>query len=93
MLSAKEEHTGKGLGRLLFAASENKGREDGCEEMQLEILQPSEWQHPKKQILHQWYSERLGYKVGEALDFSKDYPQMNIHTACHLKFTAYIKKL
>ena len=74
MMGARKEVTGKGVGRLLIAACEKKAKDEGCESVMLEILEPSEWQHPVKLILHNWYSQRLGYKPGEALDFAKDYP-------------------
>ena len=70
MLAAKLEFTGKGVGRLLIGACENKAIKEGCAALQLELLEPSEWQHPVKGILHKWYSERLGFEKGEQKDFA-----------------------
>ena len=43
MLAAKLEFTGKGVGRLLIGACENKAIKEGCAALQLELLEPSEW--------------------------------------------------
>ena len=93
MLAAKLDFTGKGVGRQLISKCEERAKEEGCHSVQLELLQPSEWVHPTKAILHQWYSERLGYKMGKEGDFAQDYPQMVPFLAGPTKFTEYVKQL
>ena len=75
MLTAQTAHTGKGLGRRLISATEEKARAINCTAMRLEVLMPVEWQHPKKVILIDWYI-RQGYTFVEDEDFGKNYPQI-----------------
>ena len=93
MLAAKLDKRGKGVGRALITACEERAKKEGCDAVQLEILQPSEWQHPAKGILHTWYSERLGYIQGVNRDFSKEYPQLIPLLAGPTKYTEYVKQL
>ena len=53
---------GGGVGRRLVRSAEELMRSRGVTTMQLELLVPTEWNHPAKDRLHAWYT-RLGYRV------------------------------
>ena len=93
MLAAKPELTGKGVGRLLISACEVRAKIEGCSTIKLELLEPSEWQHPIKSVLHKWYQDRLGYVKGEQKVFAEFYPQLSPFLSGPTKFTEYVKHL
>ena len=92
MIAAIEEETGKGLGKLLVAQAENRAREHGCTTMRLELLTPSDWEHPVKKILDAWYA-RLGYVKGGPEPFEAAHPHIAPLLACTCIFTVYLKPL
>jgi GNAT superfamily N-acetyltransferase len=61
---------GSGVGRGLVRSAENLMRSRGVTEMQLELLVPTEWQHPEKERLRAWYT-RLGYRVVRTAPFDQ----------------------
>ena len=62
MLAAHPAHRGTGLGRDLLAFGEARARGRGVATMQLEVLFPTEWEHPVKVFLRDWYL-RSGYRI------------------------------
>ena len=65
MLVANPAHTRKGIGSLLVNFAEEQASKKGATYMQLELLVPTEFVHPDKVFLHNWYT-RIGYqKIAE----------------------------
>ena len=65
MLVTDPEYKGKGVGTLLVSYAEEEAIRRGAYKMQLELLVPTEFEHPDKIFLTQWYT-RIGYqKVAE----------------------------
>ncbi len=81
-----------GIGLNLIKAAEKWAMDKGCKIMQLNLLTPKEWPHPKKEFLKAWY-ERLGYVLQGIVPFEKVEPaQINdLATPCH--FVVYRKNL
>ena len=92
MLSAKLEHTGKGIGRRLISAAEAHAKEKGCEKVRLEVLMPIEWEHPTKAYLMKWY-ERQGYVFHEKEDFGAHYPEIQALMVCKCVLNVFVKDL
>ena len=91
MLCAHKDCLGQGLGKFLVKSAEERAKEMGCEQMRLEILSPTNFQHQMKVRLHGWYTGSLGYTQGEPLDFSIDYPQLANLLQGPTVFTPYFK--
>jgi len=91
MLAVSQGFLGRGCGNSIFAACEAYCISKGCETMQLQILQPSEWKHDFKARLHDWYT-RKGFVAGETADFSAAYPHLADSLACPCSFTVYRKR-
>ena len=92
MLAADPALRGIGVGRELVRFAERVSRAAGCREMQLELLVPSEWTHPSKQFLAEWYG-RLGYRVTHRGDLAEDYPHLAPSLATPCDFLVYRKGL
>ena len=61
MLVANPIYKGKGVGSVLVSFAEQIASNHNATIMQLELLVPTEFEHPDKVFLHDWYS-RIGYK-------------------------------
>lgn len=61
MLVANPQYKGRGIGSLLVSYVEKQALERGARVMQLELLVPTEFEHPDKVFLTQWYT-RIGYR-------------------------------
>jgi len=85
MLAADPARRGVGIGRALVAFAEGWAVERGFAGMQLELLVPTSWQHPSKQLLHDWYS-RIGYRVVKTGALGELYPELEplLATTCDL---------
>jgi len=85
MLAADPARRGVGIGRALVAFAEGWAAERGFARMQLELLVPTSWQHPSKQLLHDWYS-RIGYRVVKTGALGELYPELEplLATTCDL---------
>ena len=92
MLVARPERRGAGIGRDLIAYAEDWARSRGLPAMQLELLFPSGWTHPVKQLLHDWY-QRLGYRVVRHGDLGEDYPDLIPRLATECDFLVFHKAL
>jgi len=65
MLVANPVYKGKGVGSILVNYAEEEAVKNGARVMHLELLVPTEFIHPDKVFLHNWYS-RIGYqKIAE----------------------------
>ena len=83
---------GKGIGSLLVKSAERLALENGCLEIELQLLYPVEGKHQRKEKLKVWY-QWLGYVMGEELDFSKLHPQKAPELIGPMNFVALTKKL
>ncbi|MDA9951203.1 GNAT family N-acetyltransferase [Oligoflexaceae bacterium] len=92
MLVCEPSHRHQGIGRRLIAAAEDRCRELGCSQMQLEILYPKDWSQPTKEILKVWYPA-LGYRKGAEENFNEMYPQLAPVLAAACAFSTYTKDL
>ena len=80
MLAANPQFKGMGVGSVLVKFAEKTAIERGALKMQLELLVPTEFNHPEKVFLHNWYS-RIGYR--EISEHSVDY--------CHEGISKFLK--
>lgn len=80
MLAANPIFKGMGVGSALVKFAEKTAVERDALKMQLELLVPTEFSHPDKVFLHNWYS-RIGYK--EISEHSVDY--------CHEGISKFLK--
>lgn len=79
LVSATPDQWGNGVGRELVRTAEDLIRRRGVTTMQLELLVPKDWEHPKKRRLHDWYT-RLGYRVVGTARFE----QVAVHSEAQL---------
>jgi GNAT superfamily N-acetyltransferase len=61
-VSLGEQHHGHGR-RLVQAAEDYARNELGCTWLQLELLSPAHKRHAHKDMLREWYTTRLGYRL------------------------------
>ncbi|GLY33248.1 GNAT family N-acetyltransferase [Kineosporia sp. NBRC 101731] len=92
MLAAHPAHRGTGLGKELVIFAENWARDRGLTTMQLELLFPTEWQHPVKAFLKAWYL-RSGYELVRTGDFGADYPALAPRLATPCDYLIFHKQL
>ena len=60
MIAVEAKTRGIGVGTTLIRTCEGWTRSAGCKMMKCDILKPKKWIHPKKVLLHNWYT-KLGY--------------------------------
>lgn len=70
MLAVIPNHKGTGLGSKLVKFAEHTAKSKGVKTMQLELLVPTDFIHPDKVFLHNWYT-KIGYK--EMATYDVDY--------------------
>ena len=75
MLATRPDHQGAGIGRQLVDFAEQVIRDAGLGTMQLELLVPKSWTHPRKEVLRDWYTRR-GYRLVRTGDISEQYPAL-----------------
>ena len=92
MLVANPKYKGKGVGSVLVNFAEQQAKDKGATTMQLELLVPTEFEHPDKIFLNSWYT-RIGYKqIGEHdVDFVHQGISQFLKTGCVAK--VYQKEL
>jgi GNAT superfamily N-acetyltransferase len=73
LLGADFEHKGKGIGRALIAAAEERAKSAGGTEMSIEILRAIDIDTDFKVNLANWY-QRLGYEYTGKVDVMSVYP-------------------
>ena len=83
MLVANPKFKGKGVGSVLVNFAEEEARKNGALKMQLELLVPTEFEHPDKVFLNKWYT-RIGYQkvAEESVDAAHDGLSKLLKTAC-----------
>ena len=69
-LAVAQSQRQSGYGKILVSAAENHLVQMGCTTLQLELLAPSTFRHEHKERLRRWYTERLGYKLKVADDYT-----------------------
>ena len=63
-LAVSNDYQRRGYGnRLIQAAEDYLKYQWGCQYAQLELLAPSHWKHHHKEMLREWYTVRLGYRL------------------------------
>lgn len=92
MLAVAPSHRSLGIGRELVQFAEQRGRDIGCDTMQLELLVPRGWKHPSKEFLAQWY-ERMGYSAGTTGPVDELYPNLSPLLATPCEFVIYRKTI
>ncbi|MEV1130207.1 GNAT family N-acetyltransferase [Agromyces sp. NPDC049794] len=85
MLATHPGRRGLGVGRALVSFAERWAVENGCAEMQLELLVPTSWTHPSKEFLRDWYT-RIGYREVRTGHLAELYPELAplLATTCDL---------
>lgn len=66
--------SGKGIGKKLIEAVENKAMQSGVSIIRIEILRPRNFEIPIKTKLHQWY-QNLGYAFVGSESFEEKFPE------------------
>lgn len=69
-LAVSVKHQELGIGRKLVQAAEGVLRNSGCQQVQLELLSPTHWKHAHKEMLREWYTQRIGYQLKSCCDCS-----------------------
>ncbi|MFL1591625.1 GNAT family N-acetyltransferase [Rhodococcus ruber] len=92
MLAADPEVRGAGIGRALVRFAEAHAARLGNEIMQLEIIQPKDFEHPSKVFLSQWYP-RMGYVPVRTEDPEVMYPELVPLLAVPCDVVVYHKRL
>lgn len=92
MLVAHPDHQGIGIGSGLVHTAEEWARALTCTTMRLELLTPRAWQHPKKELLKQWY-RRMGYQPQFTEPFERRNPEKAAELATECDFTIWHKPL
>jgi GNAT superfamily N-acetyltransferase len=92
MLTAHPGHRNAGLGRDLVVFAESWARGQGLAVMQLELLFPTEWEHPVKAFVRDWYT-RIGYRLVRTADFAEAYPQLAPRVATPCDYLIFHKNL
>lgn len=67
ILVANPKFKGKGIGSLLVNFAEQQAKTNGATVMQLDLLVPTDFDHPDKVFLANWYT-RIGYEKIEEHD-------------------------
>lgn len=92
MLAADPEVRGAGIGSALVRFAESHAARLGNEIMQLEIIQPRDFEHPSKVFLSQWYP-RMGYVPVRTEDPEVMYPELVPLLAVPCDVVVYHKRL
>lgn len=72
LLGADFKHAGKGIGRALIAAVEERARAAGASEIRIEVLRAENIEVESKKVLSDWY-QRLGYPFVKTIDVFEVY--------------------
>lgn len=92
MLSVALSAQRRGVGGALLAFIETVAKDDNRDEIQLEILCPRDWQHPRKEHLKDWYG-RSGFAFVEQGSIESAYPQLAPMLVGPCEFLIYRKAL
>jgi GNAT superfamily N-acetyltransferase len=92
MLTAAPAHRGTGVGRALVAFAEDTSRARGRRAIRLELLLPSTWRHPSKDLLEAWYRRR-GYRLVRTGSVEAAHPHLAPLLATPCEVAVYEKQL
>lgn len=92
MVSLDSEYRGKGIPSKMMSYNEDLAKQEGKEKVILELLVPREWEHPKKQHLYSWYTNR-GYALTKKDQFEKYFPQAVTDLCTEVDFLVMEKNL
>ncbi len=94
LLGAAFEHNGKGIGRALIGAAEDKVKSAGGTEMSIEILRAIDIDTDFKVHLAKWY-QRLGYEYTGKIDVMSVYPDADkwARLVNDSEFDCYVKRI
>ena len=86
ILVAAPDERGTGVGRALLDFVEQRSSKRGLRAVQLELLVPREWSHPRKEFLKAWYGRR-GYRLIRTGRMDDAYPHLGplLATPCDLE--------
>lgn len=84
MLAANPKYKGIGVGSKLVKFAEETALKNGANTMQLELLVPTNFVHPDKVFLHNWYS-KIGYvkQSVHSVDYCHDGISQFLKTPCN----------
>ena len=92
LISTAPDAWGRGVGRELVRSAEQLMRSQGVTTMQLELLVPKGWAHPKKDLLRNWYT-RLGYRVVRSAPVEEVAAHLESQLAVPCEFLIFRKPL
>lgn len=92
MLATEPIARGRGIGTELVRFAEQAMRDDGCRQMQLELLVPREWVLESKEFLAAWY-DRLGYRLARIGHIEEAYPHLAPMLCTPTDFRIYRKDI
>lgn len=92
MLVAAPGRRGHGIGRQLVRFAETGAMADGLTVMQLELLVPTDREHPSKAFLASWYT-RMGYRVVRSASIEQTYPGLAPLLATRCEMLTWHKRL
>lgn len=92
LLSTTPDRWHMGIGGALVGAAEDLMRRRGVITMQLEVLVPTDWEHPTKQRLRDWYTH-LGYRVIRTARFEQVAAHLEPWLATPCEFLIFHKPL
>ena len=92
MLAVSAQYKRRGIGGRLIEFAEAWAVEHGMTKMRLELLTPSNWKHPAKEIIKKWYRQ-LGYLPQGKEPFERGYPHLAPQLKTKCDFTMWTKSL
>ena len=92
MLAVDDKYKNKGVGRKLIEKAEEWAISIGLHNMRLELLTPTNWEHPTKEFLKKWYY-KLGYTPQEKESFKTLFPESASLLKTDCDFTVWTKTL
>jgi GNAT superfamily N-acetyltransferase len=101
-LAVSLQHQKQGLGRKLSQFAEDYSKHKlNCSAVQLELLSPTHWKHAHKEMLREWYTQRMGYRLKVSGDYEASTARLPASSrlagrfllATDADFTTYCKQL
>ncbi len=92
LLAVHRDFGGRGIGRKLIEAVEEKARNEGSNYMNIEILRPRDFNIPLKDRLRTWY-EGMNYVFTHDQNFQDRHPKRAIFLKVPSVFDCYQKNL
>lgn len=92
LLATHRDFGGRGVGRALVEAVEERAKLAGRKQMKMEILRPRDFDVPLKDRLRMWY-EKMGYVFTHAENFADRRPVRAKDLKVPSVFDCYVKEL